>query len=183
MSNFALKLKVAAGMLRFVTGIGWLKLLHGHSVTAPWRGWLGSNTEFFVGKDAKLNVGYLEISNGCKFAVEDGGKLIIGNGVFFNRGCTIVSKAGVTIGDDTLFGENVKIFDHDHVHVPRLEKKRFKAKAVVIGKGCWFGSNVIVLKGVTIGDNVTVGANSVISTDITSDTVVTNSFVYKTRSK
>lgn len=38
----------------------------------------------------------------------------IGNSCFFNNGCSINANKSITIGDGTLFGENVKIYDHNH---------------------------------------------------------------------
>ena len=39
-------------------------------------------------------------------------------------------------------------------------------KPIDIGEDCWFGGNVIVLPGVTIGRGVTVGAGSVVTKDV-----------------
>lgn len=38
----------------------------------------------------------------------------------------------------------------------------------------WIGSNVVILKGVNIGDNVVIGAGCVISTDIPSNSICRN---------
>ena len=35
-----------------------------------------------------------------------------------------------------------------------------------IGKNCWLGAGVIVVPGVTIGDNTVIGAGSVVTRDI-----------------
>lgn len=35
----------------------------------------------------------------------------------------------------------------------------------------WFGGNVVVLPGVTIGDNVTIGAGSVVTKDIRANVI------------
>ena len=40
------------------------------------------------------------------------------------------------------------------------------AKPVTVGNNCWFGANVVVCPGVTIGDNVVIGAGSVVTRDI-----------------
>lgn len=43
-----------------------------------------------------------------------------------------------------------------------------------IGKHCWIASNVIILKGVTIGDGCVIGANCVIHRAISANTIVVN---------
>ena len=43
------------------------------------------------------------------------------------------------------------------------------AKPVKIGNDCWFGANVVVCPGVTIGDNCVIGAGSVVTRDIPSN--------------
>ena len=45
------------------------------------------------------------------------------------------------------------------------------AKPIKVGNNVWFGGNVVVLPGVTIGDNVTIGAGSVVTKDIPSNTI------------
>jgi galactoside O-acetyltransferase len=42
---------------------------------------------------------------------------------------------------------------------------------VHIGKNCWLGAGVVVLPGVTIGDNTVIGAGSVVTKDIPSGVV------------
>ena len=41
-----------------------------------------------------------------------------------------------------------------------------KAKPIKVGNNVWFGGNVVVLPGVTIGDNAVIGAGSVVVKDI-----------------
>ena len=45
------------------------------------------------------------------------------------------------------------------------------AKPVAIGNDCWFGANVVVCPGVTIGENSVVGAGSVVTRDIPANVV------------
>ena len=42
---------------------------------------------------------------------------------------------------------------------------------VRIGRNCWLGAGVIVLPGITIGDNTVVGAGSVVTRDLPSGVV------------
>ena len=37
---------------------------------------------------------------------------------------------------------------------------------VIIGDFCWIGSNVVIMKGVTIGDGSVIAANSVVTSNI-----------------
>lgn len=93
------------------------------------------------------------------------GVLKIEHGVFFNRGCNIVSHVGIDIGADCMFGPNVSIYDSDHVFSDPSKPFRNQgyAKAPVrIGGNCWIGTNSVVTKGTVIGSNTVVGANSVV---------------------
>ena len=100
----------------------------------------------------------------------------IGRNFFGNFNLTIQDDASVTIGDNCNFGPNVTIVTPCHPMLPE-ERKRILcadgvvrrlcyAKPVVIGNDCWFGANVVVCPGVTIGDNCVIGAGSVVTRDI-----------------
>lgn len=110
--------------------------------------------------------------------IEKGGKINIGKNVFFNHDCSVTSVgAKISIGDGTLFGENVKIYCHNHCYKNALlsiKEQGFSSAPVNIGKNCWIGSNVIILKGVNIGDNVVVGAGCIIYQDIPAGSIVIN---------
>ncbi|KIS03841.1 Vat family streptogramin A O-acetyltransferase [Paucilactobacillus wasatchensis] len=56
-------------------------------------------------------------------------------------------------------------------HTPQLADLPFKGDTVV-GNDVWFGQNVTVLPGVTIGDGAIIGANSVLTKDVAPYTVV-----------
>ena len=102
-----------------------------------------------------------------------GATLKLGNRVFFNDHCTIRCGKYIEIGKDTMFGDGVRIFDHNHQYSNyHVEKISFNTGPVIIGKNCWIGSNVVILKGVTIGDNVIIGAGAVIHKDIPSNSIV-----------
>lgn len=105
-----------------------------------------------------------------------GATIEIGRHVFFNNGSSLNVLERLQIGDDTIFGENVKIYDQNHGFGDPNElirKQEYKTAPVIIGKNCWIGSNTVILKGVTIGDNCVIGAGCVISQDIPSNSIVT----------
>ena len=93
-------------------------------------------------------------------------KVHIGNRVFFNNYCSVVSLDDIYIGDDCIFGENVKIYDHNHrfdVKDKRKAEQGFKTDAVIIKDNCWIANNVVILKGVTIGRGCNVAAGAVVN--------------------
>lgn len=115
--------------------------------------------------------------SGFHLIIEDRGGVKIGEHCFFNNYCTLASRAGITIGDGTLFGENVKVYDHNHCYQDKdipIKDQGYTAAPVTIGKHCWIASNVVILKGVTIGDNCVIGAGCVVYKDVPEGTIVIN---------
>lgn len=98
----------------------------------------------------------------------------IGSGVYFNRHCSIVAMEKITIGENCLFGENVKIYDHNHRFKSDslIKDQGYKTAQITIGSNVWVGSNVTILKGVTVGDNSVIGAGCIISEYIPANHVV-----------
>ena len=93
-------------------------------------------------------------------------KIVIGDNVGIS-GATIYARKGISVGDNTLIGGNVKILDNDFHPLEfearnRDDKDMIKSKEVVIGKNCFIGCNALILKGTKIGDGCVVGAGSVV---------------------
>lgn len=113
--------------------------------------------------------------NDFHIAIE-GGRVEIGDNCFFNNGCSVNSMDKITIGDGTIFGENSHVYDHNHRFRDAensIKSQGYSIAQVCIGKHVWIGSNVVILKGVTIGDNSVIGAGCVINRDIPTDSIVT----------
>jgi galactoside O-acetyltransferase len=97
---------------------------------------------------------------GCKF-------VHAGNNVYANFGLTLVDDTDIYIGDNVLFGPNVVLTVGAHPLNPELRKKGYQFNAPIrIGNNCWLGAGVLVMPGVTIGDNSVIGAGSVVTKDI-----------------
>lgn len=126
----------------------------------------------------KIKVGKrFTFRRGFSLMIDRGGEVIIGDNVFFNNYCSLNANERIVIGDGTIFGENVRVYDHNHCYrnpdVP-IKEQGFSSAPVSIGKHCWLASNVVILKGVTIGDNCVIGAGCVIHKDVPENTVVVN---------
>lgn len=122
----------------------------------------------------KFEHGKLRLMSNFKLMIGDQGKVQIGD-CYFNNNCSINAMESIIIGSHCLFGENVKIYDHNHKFRDKtklISSQGYSTAAIIIGQNCWIGSNVTILKGVHIGNNVIIGADCLIYNDIPSDTIV-----------
>ncbi|EER46975.1 exopolysaccharide biosynthesis protein, acetyltransferase [Actinobacillus minor NM305] len=116
-----------------------------------------------------------ELRDFVTILVSNNAKLLIGNNVFINSYSSINCLQEIEIGDHTLIGEGVRMYDHNHKYdQEKIEGNIFYMAPIKIGKHCWIGSNVVILKGVTIGDHCVIGAGCVVHKDIPAGSVVLN---------
>ncbi|MDO5571046.1 MAG: sugar O-acetyltransferase [Bacteroidales bacterium] len=102
----------------------------------------------------------------------DFGNISVGENFFANYNLTILDEAEVIFGDNAFIGPNVSIYTIIHHYDPILRNKGImKALPVIIGNNVWIGGNVIIMPGVTIGDNCVIGAGSIVTKDIPSNTM------------
>ena len=99
-----------------------------------------------------------------------GGRIEIGDSVFVNYGTSISAHKLVRIGDGSQLGSYVCLMDNDY-HSVEDRAKAGVSKPIILGRNVWLGVRVIVLKGVTIGDNAVIGAGSVVTHDIPANAV------------
>lgn len=108
---------------------------------------------FHYGKHTKIGKNFFANFN---FTVQDDAEVVIGDNCNFGPGATIVTPVHPMVAEErrrirTAAGE---------------EKRLCYGKPVKIGNDCWFGANVTVCPGVTIGDGCVIGAGSVVTRDI-----------------
>ncbi|WP_217077946.1 acyltransferase [Clostridium baratii] len=103
------------------------------------------------------------------------GKIVIKDKCFFNNNCSINSLGYIEIGENCIFGENVKLYDHNHKYTKfGVSKNEYNIGKIIIGNNVWIGSNVTILKDVNIGEDVIIGANCFIREDIPKGSIVYN---------
>lgn len=101
----------------------------------------------------------------------------IGNNVIINMNCTFVDDARITIGNNVLIASNVQFYTGTHDTDPEKRmNKNWKeegtmwfntiSEPITVKDGAWLGGGVIVLPGVTIGENSVIGAGSVVTRSI-----------------
>lgn len=120
---------------------------------------------------------FAEIGENCyiepPFHANWGGRHVhFGNNIYANFNLTMVDDTHIYVGDYTMFGPNVTVATAGHPILPELREMVYQYNAPVhIGRNCWLGAGVIVVPGVTIGDNSVIGAGSVVTKDIPSGVV------------
>ena len=126
---------------------------------------------------AMLKEMFAEIGEGCYIEPplhsNWGGKHVhLGKNVYANYNITFVDDTHIYVGDGTMFGPNVVLATAGHPVLPKLRELVYQYNLPIhIGKNCWLGAGVIVLPGVTIGDNTVIGAGSVVTKDIAANVV------------
>lgn len=150
-----------------------VRLAGGHTEFRGWARFFRKNgSSINIGKNCCLN--YSSFSNRIGLnhrciitTMETGAKLIVGNN-FGMSSSTITCFKEIEIGDNVRIGANCVIADGDfHMDDPRVNP----AKPIKICDGVWLGYGVIVMKGVTIGENSIVGMNSIVTHDIPANVV------------
>jgi acetyltransferase-like isoleucine patch superfamily enzyme len=92
------------------------------------------------------------------------------------NGTFIHSRTKVVIGDYCLFGPGVIILDNDshNTSIAPLVRRAGEVNEapVIIGKNVWVGMRSIIMKGVHLGDNSIIAAGSVVTRDVSPNSVV-----------
>lgn len=142
---------------------------------------------------------YLTIGKDCivsgSFIFESQeGRVTIGNHCFIG-GSTFISHSAIDIGNNVTIAWGGTIYDHDSHSLNYLDRRKdidnqlddirngrnfichkdwskVNSKPIKICDDAWIGMNVIILKGVTIGEGAIVGAGSVVTKDVPAWTVV-----------
>nr|WP_082586722.1 DapH/DapD/GlmU-related protein [Flavobacterium sp. Root935] len=125
--------------------------------------------------DQRLRLDAIDNFLGEKFCPE----IIIGNNVSIQKDCHIGAINKIILGDNVLLASKVYISDHSHgeitkeaILLPPSKRKLYSKGPVIIEDNVWLGENVVVLPGVTIGENTVVGANAVVTKSIPKNSVV-----------
>lgn len=95
-----------------------------------------------------------------------------GRNVYTNYNLMLVDDTHIYVGDYTMIGPNVTLATAGHPIDPDLRRRGYQYNAPIrIGANCWIGAGVVILPGITIGDNTVIGAGSIVTREIPSDVV------------
>jgi acetyltransferase-like isoleucine patch superfamily enzyme len=101
------------------------------------------------------------------FTCDYGFNIHLGEYVFINASCYLMDGAPITIGAHTFIGPYCGFYTATHPLQYKYRNQGLeKAKPVTIGENCWFGANVSVMPGVTIGNGCVIAAGAVVTKDL-----------------
>src|SRR4051794_37770395 len=101
------------------------------------------------------------------FHCDYGFNISLGAGVFLNFNCVILDVVAVSIGDGAQIGPAVQILTADHPRDPAVRAAGLEfGRPINIGRNVLIGGGVIILPGVSIGDDALIGAGSVVTRDV-----------------
>ncbi len=101
------------------------------------------------------------------FYCDYGYQIRIGARTFVNFGLVALDVGAIEIGDDVQIGPNVQLLTPTHpVDAETRRAKWEAAQPIAIRSNAWLGGGVIVLPGVTIGEDTVVGAGAVVTRDL-----------------
>ncbi len=145
-----------------------------------------------IGSGSRVSYRRLTMKEGCTVSIGENslieGRIIfdrekstvtIGNRTYIGNSL-LVCASSITVGDDILMAWGITIVDHNSHSVTWDERKddvmnwihgrkdwtHVACAPVTIGNKVWIGFNVIILKGVTIGEGAVVAAGSVVTKDV-----------------
>ena len=95
----------------------------------------------------------------------------IGGSTYINMGATLIDDAPIHIGERVMFGPNVTVCTTGHAISPNHRMDGMYSFPITIKNGAWIGANVVIMPGVTIGENSVIGAGSVVTKDIPANVV------------
>lgn len=96
-----------------------------------------------------------------------------GKGTFVNHSCHFMDGGTIHIGENVFIGPFCDFYTATHpLNYADRNKGLERALPIVIGDNCWFGANVSVMQGVTIGAGCVIAAGSVVTKDVPENCMV-----------
>ncbi len=102
----------------------------------------------------------------CSGTIKNLGKgLVVGNNVGLGTHGFWGCAGGISVGDNTIFGNFVSLHSENHNFSDRsvcIRQQGVSRKGIKIGEDCWIGAKVTILDGTIIGKGSVVAAGSVV---------------------
>lgn len=131
------------------------------------------NSDIIIGDNCIFNSAKNSVSVGlekrCTFVtLRKKAEIIVGKNSG-GSGITLLAAVKIKIGENVMIGAHSMIIDNDFHHADpnkRHDSIDIPARSIIIEDNVFVGTNCMILKGITIGENSVIGANSVVITNI-----------------
>ena len=106
------------------------------------------------------------------FQCDYGYNIFVGENFYMNHNGVILDAAKVEFGDNVFIAPNCGFYTAGHpIDIEQRNKGLEYAKPIKVGDNVWIGGNVVVLPGVTIGNNCVIGAGSIVVKNIPDNSI------------
>jgi len=116
--------------------------------------------ELVLGEACRLRGGPVR----SRFITGPHGRIELGDRVGINYGAELYAERSIKIGDDSIFGALVTIYDTSFHPVEQGEET--KVAPVEIGTNVWVGRGVTIFPGARIGDHSVVASGAIVTSEI-----------------
>ena len=107
------------------------------------------------------------------FTADYGKNIKLGKNVFVNINNYFMDGASIEIGDNVFIGPSCGFYTANHpLNYTRRNQGLEKALPIKVGNNCWFGANVSVMPGVTIGAGCVIAAGAVVTKDMPDNSLI-----------
>ena len=101
------------------------------------------------------------------------GEVSVGDKCWIGPFTVIDGSGGLSVGNHCTISTGVQIYTHDNVmQTLSSNKVGIERESVNIGNNVYIGPNVVISKGVSIGDFCVIGANSFVNKTVDSNSIV-----------
>ena len=118
-----------------------------------------------LGKDTELLIkGRATIGRGCRFCIEPGGKVTLGNLFLITGDATVLCRKEITFGEDCMLSWDVLVMDSDWHDIKDRDGKVLNEDAPVSFEDhVWVGCRSTILKGAVIPSGCVIAAGTLIT--------------------
>lgn len=136
------------------------------------------NSDIIIGDNCLFNSAKNSVRVGlqkrCSFVtLRKESEIVIGKN-FGGSGVTFLAAIKIKIGSNVMIGAHSMIIDNDFHHPDpnkRYQNIDIPSRPITIEDNVFIGTNCMILKGITIGENSVIGANSVVITNIPKNSI------------
>ncbi|WP_370773598.1 maltose acetyltransferase domain-containing protein [Faecalibacillus intestinalis] len=107
------------------------------------------------------------------FTADYGKNIKLGKNVFVNINNYFMDGASIEIGDHVFIGPSCGFYTANHpLNYTRRNQGLERALPIKVGNNCWFGANVSVMPGVTIGAGCVIAAGAVVTKNMPENSLI-----------